>query len=214
MTPGASSPRPESETVGWPVPGSGRSDPSQYSFYVDSDFYRRLVEEGGRWDDEWRPADRDTRADIERLLVQEAHLLDENRLEEWCDMFARECLYWVPITPGGGDPRNEATLAFDDRRRLEDRVYWLRTGLVWGQIPPSRTVRMISNIDVSEADGDAAFWVRSNFSITEFRAGAHRVFAGRYRHTIRRENGALKIFVKRTDLIDSEHGHDNLTIIF
>lgn len=190
------------------------TDPSRYSYYVDDDFYRRLREDGRRWEDEWRPVDRDTHHRVERLLVREARLLDDGRLEEWLAMFTQECLYWVPITPGGGDPQREATLAFDDRRRLEDRIYWLRTGLVWGQIPASRTSRMLSNVEVSWAGEGGELWARSNFCIVEFRAGTQRIFAGRYRHTLREEDRDLKIVVKRADLIDSEHGHENLTVIF
>ena len=37
---------------------------------------------------------------------------------------------------------------FDDRRRLEDRVYRLRTGFAWSQAPASRTVRLITNVEV------------------------------------------------------------------
>lgn len=190
------------------------TDASRYSHYVDDGFYRRLREDARRWESEWRPVDRETHHQVERLVVREAHFIDEGRLEDWLGMFTRECLYWAPITPGGGDPQREATLAFDDRRRLEDRIYWLRTGLVWGQIPASRTSRMISNLEVSWAGDDAEVWARSNFCIFEFRAGAQRIFAGRYRHTLREEGGELKIRIKRTDLIDSEHGHENLTIIF
>jgi 3-phenylpropionate/cinnamic acid dioxygenase small subunit len=190
-----------------------RADTSRYSYYVDEDFYRRLVDGFRRWDEEWRPVDRSTRDTVEELLIQEAWLLDEGRFEEWGELLTADCIYWVPITPGGGEPHREATLAFDDRRRLEDRIYWLRTGLVWGQIPPSRTSRMVSNINASWGPDDDTLWVRSNVIIWEFRAGLQRALAGRYAHGLRREDGALKIAVKRIDLIDSEHGHENLTII-
>jgi hypothetical protein len=39
--------------------------------------------------------------------------------------------YWVPATPQGGDPRREVAILFDDRRRMEDRIYRLRTGYAW-----------------------------------------------------------------------------------
>jgi hypothetical protein len=73
---------------------------------------------------------------------------------------------------------------------------------------------MISNLEVSRGSEEGELWARSNVVIWEFRAGIHRAMPGRYAHTLRREDGELKIAVKRTDLIDSEHGHENLTIIF
>ena len=48
-----------------------------------------------------------------------------------------------------GDPRREIAISFDDRRRMEDRIYRLRTGYAWSQAPKSRTVRMITNVEVS-----------------------------------------------------------------
>jgi 3-phenylpropionate/cinnamic acid dioxygenase small subunit len=197
-----------------PMVREAESDPSRYSYYVDDDFYARLRDEDRQWEDDWHPVDHDTHHEVERLLIREAYLLDEGRFEEWSALFTAQCLYWVPMAFGGGNPARQATLAFDDRRRLEDRIYWLRTGLVWGQIPPSRTSRMISNIDAAQAAEKSDVWVRSNFSLAEYRAGRQRVFHGRYRHTLRREAGKLKIAAKRVELIDAEGAHENLTIVF
>ena len=57
---------------------------------------------------------------------------------------------------------------FDDRRRLEDRVYRLRTGFAWSQAPASRTVRLITNVEVFATDRDDTRMLRSNFLISEF----------------------------------------------
>ena len=72
-----------------------------------------------------------------------ARLLDALMFDEWLALYAGECIYWVPATPGGGDPRREVAISFDDRRRLEDRIYRLRTGYAWSQAPKSRTERTI-----------------------------------------------------------------------
>ena len=77
-------------------------------------------------------------------------------------MFTPECVYWIPSTPTGGDPRKEIAITFDDRRRLEDRVYRLRTGYAWSQKPKSRTVRMVSNVEVFDAGRTDTRMVRSN----------------------------------------------------
>ena len=90
-------------------------------------------------------------------MEREARLLDQLRYEDWLAMYAAECIYWVPSTPNAGDPRREISVMFDDRRRLEDRVYRLRTGFAWSQAPASRTVRLITNVEVfSTARDDVA----------------------------------------------------------
>lgn len=189
-------------------------DTDRFSYHVDADFYVRLLDELGRWEREWDPVDPDTRSVCEALLFTEARLLDEARFEDWLELFTVDCLYWLPVTPGGGDPRREIALAFDDRRRLGDRVYWLRTGLAHCQLPPSRTRRMITNIEAARGRSADELRVRSNFVLYEFRVGIQRALPGWYAHLLRRENGAWRIAVKQVNLIDSEHRHENLTMVF
>ena len=115
-------------------------DPSRSSYYVDGDFYRTLIERFGDWQDDERIVNDHIARDMFRsLLEREARLLDQHRYEDWLRMFTPECVYWAPGRPDGGDPRTEIAVIFDDRRRLEDRVFRLRTGYAWSQAPRSRT---------------------------------------------------------------------------
>ena len=84
------------------------------------------------------PAERDR---FRMLVEREARLLDQLDFDHWLAMYVPECIYWVPGTPNAGDPRREIAISFDDRRRMEDRIYRLRTGYAWSQAPKSRTVR-------------------------------------------------------------------------
>ena len=122
-----------------PAAGVDRADTDRWSYYLDHDYYRDLVETARSWSDDWPTADALVRSECEAVLAREARLIDEARFNEWLELFTDRCLYWVPITPGGGDPRTEVSYSFDDRRRMADRVYWLRTGLAFCQIPQSRT---------------------------------------------------------------------------
>jgi benzoate/toluate 1,2-dioxygenase beta subunit len=195
-----------------PLRRPGRADPDRWSYYVDLDFYRRLDGLVEAWAQDWPPADPMTRLETEGVLAREARLIDDGSFNEWVRLFTDECLYWVPITPGGGDPRTEVSYAFDDRRRLTDRVYWLRTGLAFCQIPQSRTRRLITNVEVLDTAQHRL--VRSNFVIYEYRAGVHRTYAGWYGHALERDADGWRIAVKQVNLLDSEQGHENLTIVF
>ena len=134
-------------------------DPSLSSYYVTEAFYQQLVESFTDWQRDELAVDDAAERDRFRMLVErEARLLDQLDFDEWLAMYAPECIYWVPGTPDAGDPRREIAISFDDRRRMEDRIYRLRTGYAWSQAPKSRTVRMISNVEVFAARAGAPAW--------------------------------------------------------
>ncbi|UGS33849.1 aromatic-ring-hydroxylating dioxygenase subunit beta [Capillimicrobium parvum] len=190
------------------------NDPSRYSTYVDPEFYAALARHTAELDEPAAPVDAATRDACAALLYREARLLDEGRLEDWLELFVPECLYWMPMTPGGGEPTTEVTLAFDDRRRLEDRIAWLRSAYIWSQIPRSRTRRSITNIEVVQAQAPGELLVRSNFVVHDVRPGYHATFPGWTAHRLRAEGDSWLIAIKQVNLLDSDQAHQNLSIIF
>jgi benzoate/toluate 1,2-dioxygenase beta subunit len=190
-------------------------DPSRVSWYVDDAYYRSLVEDFSAWQrDDRALADPALRERCRALLEREARLLDQGRFEDWLAMYAPECLYWVPGTPDGGDPRRAVALAFDDRRQLESRIYRLRTGYAWSQVPASRTVRLVTNVEVFGTDAPAVWMVRSNFLVNEFRAGQRGFWAGWCGHRLAERAGRLEVLVKQVNLIDCDQALHNPSIIF
>ena len=189
-------------------------DPSQSSYYVNDALYRELIANFSAWQDDARAiADVAARDQFRRLLEREARLLDQLRYEDWLAMYAPECIYWVPSTPQAGDPRREISIMFDDRRRLEDRVYRLRTGFAWSQAPASRTVRLISNVEVFAGTRDDARMLRSNFLISEFWGDETRILTGWAGHHVVRDGNDWKIRAKQVNLIDCDQCIRNPSII-
>jgi 3-phenylpropionate/cinnamic acid dioxygenase small subunit len=189
-------------------------DPSRSSYYVDDALYRELIANFTDWqEDASAISDVAIREEFRRLLEREARLLDQLRYEDWLAMFARECIYWVPSTPTAGDPRREVSVMFDDRRRLEDRVYRLRTGFAWSQAPASRTVRLVTNVEVFVTARDDARMVRSNFLISEFWGDETRVLTGWSGYRVMREGAGWKIQAKQVNLIDCDQCIRNPSII-
>ncbi len=114
------------------------SDTSSFSYHVDDEWYDDLDRFRQVLTDDWPAAPITDWHEAQSFLTAEARLIDSGRFNDWLDLFTGDCLYWVPVTAGGGDPRREVSHAFDDHRRLTDRVYWLRTGLAYSQLPPRR----------------------------------------------------------------------------
>jgi benzoate/toluate 1,2-dioxygenase beta subunit len=191
-----------------------KHEASRRSYYVTDEFYRELVADFTEWQADDRaigdPAERDL---FRSLIEREARLLDQLRLEEWIELYAPECIYWVPATPEGGDPRREVAVMFDDRRRLEDRIYRLRTGYAWSQAPPSRTSRIVSNVEVFRCERDEQRMVRSNFAISEFWDGEIRQLAGWAGHRFRKFNGVWLISAKQINLLNCDQCIRNPSVI-
>ncbi len=189
-------------------------DPSRSSYYVSDALYCELIANFCNWQDDARAVtDPAVRDEFRRLIEREARLLDQLCYDDWLAMYTLECVYWVPSTPQAGDPRREIAVMFDDRRRLEDRVYRLRTGFAWSQAPVSRTVRLITNVEVFATPNDNARMVRSNFLIGEFWDKETRQLTGWAGHRVVRGDDGWKIAAKQVNLMECDQAIRNPSII-
>jgi benzoate/toluate 1,2-dioxygenase beta subunit len=112
-----------------------------------------------------------------RLIETEAMLLDERRWEEWIELFAEDCTYWVPTWRNDSeltnDPQTELShIYYATRQGLEDRVQRALSGLSPASTPGVRTIHTLSSIlptAAPEADRIAMrcnwtssiYWVRN-----------------------------------------------------
>lgn len=154
----------------------------------------------------------------EQLLYEEAARLDDHDLDGWLTLFTSDARYWLPMGPE--DPEREPSLIYDDRARMEERVFRLMDTAAYAQMPPSRTQHDITNVRVREADGDGAV-VTCNLVVHEVRIGdpsqvglgVPRAFAGRCEYVLRREAGSWLIQTKIVRLLNRELPQYNLTFI-
>jgi len=181
--------------------------------YVDDARYRRLwsllkesrAHSGG--------ADVVSNDELARVLYHEARLLDDKYYDKWLGLFTAECLYWVPNRSDPGDPRLETGIYLDDRRRLLDRVAALRTGHLHAQNPPSRTRRMLTNIEQWTLS-DGSFRARANVVIWETRKGRTRAHPGWQAYeVVRDDSGALRLATKIVCLLDCDAPQGNYSFI-
>lgn len=150
---------------------------------------------------------------VARLLFEEARLLDERRYDDWLAKFLPRCLYWVPRRFEPADPRTETGIYLDDRRRLGDRVAMIRSGHLHAQTPPSRTRRMLSNIE-HWTGPDGGLRARANMVIWEFRKGQMRSYAGSQIYALAPDTrGCLAVQTKIVHLLDCDAPQGNYSFI-
>jgi len=89
------------------------------------------------------------------------------------------------------DPKTALFMIADDIRRIRARVTRLKDPHAHAEFPRSRTRRFISNVRIV---GQSPLKVEANFIVYRFRGNDDkREYVGRYRYTLERHGGALKI---------------------
>ena len=158
-----------------------------------------------------------TRSAIEAFIYLEARLADESRYAEWEALVTDDMHYWVPKGAADYDPATRLSYINDNRARLGTRIRQLRTGLRHAQTPPSPMRRIISNIEVIEADEAAGtFVVASNFVLYEVAAQATselRIWPGRVTHHLRRVEGRLRMSGKIVELVTASLPQPNMAFL-
>src|SRR5688572_32599558 len=108
------------------------------------------------------PSDAERQA-VADFLYQEARLADEARYPEWLALWTDDGVYWVPATTdAAASPETHLSHIYDNRARLDTRIKLLQTGYRYSQEPASLMRRLISNVEVTAADG-GEIAVESNF---------------------------------------------------
>ena len=106
------------------------------------------------------------------------------------------------------------TIAFDDRRRLGDRIVWLRTGVAYSQLPASYTAHTTTGFVRVPTIYAGEVKVRSQFICHEIRAN-HPVqtMTGWMGHVFVEEDGQTRIARKLVCLLNANNAHHNMTFL-
>jgi len=141
------------------------------------------------------------RGEIEDLYARYVACLDSGRYDDWPGFFTEACVYKVIPRENHDRGLPLATLAFESKGMLRDRVYGI-TQTLFHQ--PYYQRHLVSGLlVVGEADG--GWQVEANYVVirTKTQAPSEVFNAGRYLDRIVREDGALR-FQEKLCVFDSE----------
>ena len=154
----------------------------------------------------------DLYVEIADFLFYEVALLENNRLDEWLDLFTDDVRYEMPVRrnpqPRASAAQSEAAvdaasfaLFHDDKGSLAMRVRRIATGIAHAELPASVTQRLITNVRATHTANIDEFDVDSRFLVYQERRGRHHAeFLGARHDRIRRDKGRLRIAARRIKL--------------
>ena len=167
---------------------------------------------------------------IEQAIYQEARWLDKRNFQQWLDWLADDVAYCVPSRferkPQG---RNESWkideelsqtaldlhLSENNKMTLTARVMRLTGNRSFSEVPPSRTTRVISNVEVHRHEQDDCYRVDSVFNLQRSRLQNQRDrFTGRREDVLRRKGAGFELLQRRVILNDTVLRSPNLSVFF
>ena len=150
---------------------------------------------------------------IANFIYEEALLLDAMQWENWLDLFHPEGRYWVPLEWQQQDPVLQPSLMYEDLLLLKVRVERLSGERTFSQKPKSRCHHLLQAPLILVSDPHAGgIKARTSFLYTETRGDMLERYSGWVTHELVMVGDALKIKLKRVDLINFDAPFGNIQL--
>lgn len=99
------------------------------------------------------------RAECEEFLYHTAELLDDRRLSAWHELVTEDVSYRVPVRTtrersSDSEFSDSSYFMKEDWRTLKVRTERMENDFAWSEDPPSRTRRQVTNVRITDVDGD------------------------------------------------------------
>jgi len=143
-----------------------------------------------------------THADIALFIYREARLLDEKCWDAWYELFTDDGHYWVPLTRDQPDAEMHTSLAYEDKLLLRLRIERLRRRPP-SQHPESWSQHVLQTPEIEAASAESCT-VRTAFHYAEARGDSMQMLTGVALHELVRQDGALRIRLKRVNLLNCD----------
>ena len=146
-----------------------------------------------------------TKQDLIDFVVREARLLDAKRYDEWNALFTDDAMYWVPLVPDQEDGINHTSHLYEDKLLRDLRIERLKSPRAFSQQPPSRAHHLLQTPTVETFDEPGnRYVVRSEFHYTESQGDQMQFYVGTCFHHLTLHDGALKMTLKRVNLLNCD----------
>ncbi|MGB1908115.1 MAG: aromatic-ring-hydroxylating dioxygenase subunit beta [Spongiibacter sp.] len=142
-------------------------------------------------------------AEVQQFLYREARLQDSHAYDDWEALWTDDAIYWVPANGADIDPEEQMSIIYDNRSRIGLRIKQFHTGKRHTQLPQSSLGRVVSNIEILDAN-DSEIQVASNALIYEVSQRGETVWATRNEFLLRRTDDGLRMARKKVVLVNND----------
>jgi 3-phenylpropionate/cinnamic acid dioxygenase small subunit len=139
------------------------------------------------------------------FVYREARLIDEKRFDEWYDLYADDCRYWMPLVRGQPRGAEHTSLFDEDKLLLKIRIERLHNPKSYSQAQPSWCQHILQAPSVEGRDAESGIaMLRTPFMYLEYQQDQQEVYAGVAWHHLKREGDKILIALKKIELLNCE----------
>ena len=143
--------------------------------------------------------------ELVQFVYDEARLIDDKRFDEWYELFTDDARYWMPLTRGQPDGDVHTSLFYEDKLLLKLRVERLKNPKSYSQNQPSFCQHVLQQPQVESVDTNGnRFVVRTPFTYVEAQLDNQIVLAGVVYHHLKLVDSALRIKLKKVELLNCD----------
>lgn len=145
------------------------------------------------------------------FVYGEARTIDEQRFDDWYDMFTEDGIYWMPLTRDQPDGLNHNSLFYEDRLLLKVRIERLKSPRSYSQGVRSYCHHVLQQPMVEQRT-DEALIVRTPLLYVETQGDDQQVLGATAYHHLVVIDGLIRMQLKKVELVNPDAGFGSIQL--
>lgn len=141
---------------------------------------------------------------VKEFVIHENELLDNNKFNEWYDLFSDDGVYWVPGSRDQTDPVNQMSIALENKLLLKLRIERLSHHRAFSLQPSVYSLRVVQEAKLcsTEPNDNGCMVVETNVMYSEFQKPNLHIYPAKVTYQLRPKDASWEIVEKRVDLLN------------
>lgn len=145
------------------------------------------------------------------FVYSEARTIDEQRFDDWYEMFTEDGLYWMPLTRDQPDGLNHNSLFHEDKLLLKVRIERLKSPRSYSQGIRSYCHHVLQQPMVEQRVDDALI-IRTPFLYVETQGDSQQILGATAYHHLVVDDGQIRIRLKKVELVNPDAGFGSIQL--